>query len=270
METANPHPDEHVTCQDRVKVSHRPRAPRLRRAGAACLALIVPLVGCGPVMLEREGHRVFNPRWLFVLESERRDEWQKPDEVIAALELSPSATVADIGAGGGYFTVRLARQLSEGHVYATDVQDEMIEALQRRVATEKLRNVDVVHAAFDDPTLPKACCHLAFFSGVYKEIDERVAYMRRVRPILRSGGRVAILGFRPEARGLGPPSEMRLAPERVVEEMAAAGFTLMARHEFVARQYLLVFAVRTGAPGPPRPGAGASGRYRSRIAAPDA
>ena len=214
-----------------------------RIAGGALLALASLLLGCPAIMVEREGHRVFNPFYLGYLDSASRDAWQHPERVLDALALAPDAIVADVGAGSGYFTERIARRLDEGGlVYATDVQPEMLERLRERVADTGLENVVVVAARFDDPSLPQGCCDLALFSSVYKEIDARVAYMQKLRGVLRPGGRVAILEFRPDARGPGTPRADRLPAERVIEELAAAGFALREQHDFLERQYFLVFA----------------------------
>ena len=217
---------------------------RVRRIRIA-LTLASLLLGCVPSLIERDGHRVFNPFYLFYLDGRSRDAWQQPERVIDALALAPDAVVADIGAGSGYFTKRFARRLGAGgFVFATDVQDEMLDRLTERVAESGLANVSVVTARFDDPSLPEACCDLVFFSSVYKEIDERIAYMEKVRRVLRPGGRVAILEYRPDWKGAGPPPAARLRPETVTQEMAAAGFDLREQHTFLARQYFLVFARR--------------------------
>jgi predicted methyltransferase len=211
---------------------------------AARLALLGALaLGCQPTMIEREGHRVFNPRYRALLEFPSRDAWQRPDDVVRALAPLAGATVADVGAGTGYFTERFARAVGpEGRVLATDVQDEMVRALEERAAKRRLGNVTVVRAAFDDPSLAPGCCDLAFLANVYKEIDGRVAWLRRLEPALRAGGRVAIVDFRPGAPGYGPPEDVRLQEEIVIAELAAAGFALAARHDFLPRQYFLVFA----------------------------
>ena len=222
----------------------------VRRSGA--VALVIGLLACSPVMVERNGHRVFNPAYVPFLDSSRRDAWQRPEAVLDALAIPEGAVVADIGAGSGYFAERLAARVGPtGLVYATDVQDEMIEALEQRVAERGLANVRVLLAAYDDPTLPEACCDLVFFSSVYKEIDGRVDYMKKVARLLRPGARVAILEFRPGASGFGPPTEDRLAAEEVAEELAAAGYALAATHDFLPREYLLVFRRSS-----PEPGAG--------------
>jgi ubiquinone/menaquinone biosynthesis C-methylase UbiE len=223
--------------------------------------LICALLGCAPTMIDCEGHRVFNPRYLWALESEKRDRWQQPDRVLETLALPEAAAIADIGAGGGYFTERFARWVGPaGRVYATDVQEPMLARLRQRATERGLSNVEVISAAFDDPTLPDACCDLVFFSSVYKEIDGRVDYMRKLRPALREGGRVAILEFRRRTPGAGPPQDVRLPPEKVTDELAQAGFSLLESHDFLPREYFLVFAPADAAgqpeprtPQPPKP-----------------
>ena len=206
------------------------------------LVLLVGFLGCAPVMIERAGHDIFNPVYRGFLDSTRRDAWQQPNRVIDSLSIRSGLVVADIGAGTGYFTWRFAERVgSAGLVYATDVHEVMIDDLQRLVEDRRLQNVEVVHADFDDSRLPVACCDLIFLANVYKEIDDRVRYMRKVARSLKPTGRIAIVGFSPEAFGLGPPRHVRLSALQVIEELTQAGFTLTERHEFLPRQYFLVF-----------------------------
>ena len=215
-------------------------------AGAVAAALLTATTACSPPMIEREGRLLYNPRWAWALDWSREG-WQKPEQVLDALALSQDAIVADIGAGSGYFSERLALRLPGGHVFATDVQEGMLERLADRVRDRELDNVTVVRGSFDDPGLPDGCCDLVFFSSVYKEIQGRVAYMRRVQHLLRPNGRVAILEFRPGVAGAGPPQEIRLAPEAIVSELAEAGFALVESHEFLPRVSFLVFSADSGA-----------------------
>ena len=219
----------------------------------SALAVFV-LLGCGPIMIEREGHRVFNPSYARFLEV-RRDEWQLTEQVLDTLALPADAIVADVGAGGGYFTERLSRRLPSGRVYATDAQDEMIERLNERVRRRDLQNVTVLRVGFDDPGLPEACCDLVFFSSVYKEIDGRVAYMRRLKGALRSGGRVAILEFRPGGRGAGPPEDVRLTANAIEAELSQAGLELVQSHSFLPRQSFQLFALLADPGASPSAGA---------------
>ncbi len=209
----------------------------------ALLAAALALSACPRTMHEVEGRRVFNPLYRVFLDAPDREGWQRPDEVIRALALPPGATVADVGAGTGYFTVRFARALGpSGRVLATDVQDAMLEALAERKRREGLRQIEVVRAGFDDPALPSACCDVVFLATVYKEIEDRVAYGRRLASALRPGGRLAIIEYRPGAAGFGPPEEARLPEARVEGELALAGFVVVARHDFLPRQYFLELA----------------------------
>ena len=216
--------------------------PWLRRG--LLTVLVLGTASCVSTMRDYEGHTVFNPLFLFYLESSKRDRWQKPDEVLQALRLRTGDIVADVGAGGGYFTEKLARRVAPaGHVYATDVQDVMIKKLRKRVETQSLTNVTVIRAGFDDPKLPSASCDLALFSSVYKEIQGREEYMKKIRLALKPTGRVAILEYRPEEPSPGPPKRYRLPENRVVAEMETAGFTLLDRFDFLPREYFLLFAV---------------------------
>jgi len=217
------------------------------RRGAALLLACAAWLGCPGTMHEVEGRRIFNPFYRQALDAPDRQRWQKPDEVVRALALAPGAAVADVGAGTGYFSARLAKAVgAEGRIFATDVQEEMIRALEARIARDGLANVTVVRAAFDDPTLPPGCCDLALLVNVYKEIAERPAYLRRLAPALRDGGRIAIIDFHPDAPGLGPPREARLPEAQVVAELGEAGFVLAERHDFLPRQYFLVFVPAAG------------------------
>lgn len=211
----------------------------------ACLLCMGP--ACAPTVIDYKGHKVFNPDYLWYLESSRRDAWQKPDQVIKTLHISPRDVVADIGAGGGYFTERFSKTVGPfGLVYATDIQDVMLGNLKKRASVNGLHNVKVVRGAFDDPMLPENSCDLVFFSSVYKEIDNRVDYMRKVRRVLKPGGRVAIIEYRPGAEAVGPPLEMRLSSEQVKGELAASGFTLREAYDFLPREYFLIFVKGLG------------------------
>lgn len=197
-----------------------------------------------PTMTSYQGHKVFNPLFLFYLESSKRDQWQMPEQILDALALHEGSVVADIGAGGGYFTEKLSCRVgASGHVYATDVQDVMLRKLRKRVQKRGLANVSVVHGEFEDPNLPPGKCDWLFFSSVYKEIDERVTYMRTARQALKTGGRVAIIEYRLEAQGPGPPPKYRLPEQRVIAEMEVAGFRLLEHFDFLPREYFLVFGL---------------------------
>jgi SAM-dependent methyltransferase len=178
-------------------------------------------------------------RWAHVFDDPARDAWQKPHEVIQALALAPDARVADLGAGTGYFSARLANMLPGGRVYAADIEPDMVRYLGERAQREGLKNIVPVQAAPDDPRLPEKV-DLILLVDVYHHIGDRVRYFRALREGLRPGGRVAIVDFRLDAPE-GPPRASRVPPAQAKSEMQSAGYALAAEHGFLPRQYFLVF-----------------------------
>jgi predicted methyltransferase len=181
-------------------------------------------------------------KWARVFDDPERDAWQKPHQVIRALELKPDAAVADLGAGTGYFSVRLARMLPKGTVYAVDVEPDMVKHLAARAQREQLKNVTAVAAAPGDARLP-APVDLVLVVDTYHHIDDRSRYFGRLAGSLAPGGRVAVIDFRLDSRR-GPPKQARVEPERVKAELGAAGYRLAAEHDFLPEQYFLVFSRR--------------------------
>ncbi len=178
-------------------------------------------------------------QWAKVFDDPERDKWQKPHEVITALSLAPDQSVADIGAGTGYFAVRLAHMLPRGRVYGVDLEPDMVKYLAARALKENLPNLTAVAAAGDDARIP-APVDLVMLVDVYHHIDRRTEYFRKMRASLKPGGRVAIIDFRPDAPA-GPPKNARIAPARVTKEMQDAGYELGAEHAFLPNQYFLIF-----------------------------
>jgi cyclopropane fatty-acyl-phospholipid synthase-like methyltransferase len=178
-------------------------------------------------------------RWARVFDDPERDAWQKPDEVIRALELAPDASVADIGAGTGYFSVRLARAVPRGRVYAADVSPSMVRYLESRAGREKLTNLVAVQADPGDARLPRPV-DLVLIVDTYHHIGDRVAYFERLRKSLTATGRLAIVDFRIDSPA--GPRHGRVAPDTVKAELARAGFRFVAGHDFLPYQYFLVFA----------------------------
>ena len=184
-------------------------------------------------------------RWIGVFDDPRRDGWQKPDEVIQALALPADAVVADVGAGTGYFSVRLARAVPKGKVYAADVESDMVRHLAARAKRDELANLVVVQSELDDARLPEKV-DLALFVDVFHHIDGRESYFRRLKGSLKPGGRVAVVDFRRESE-IGPPQRARIAADHVKRQLTAAGYTLAAEHDFLPNQYFLVFTASTQA-----------------------
>lgn len=214
----------------------------LRRSFA--LALLAFACACAQTQTPHTHEHRFSgaERWARVFDDPARDRWQKPDEVIAALAFAPDATVADIGAGTGYFAARLARALPKGRVYAVDIEPDMVRYLGERARRERLPNLQAVLGKPDDPQLPEAV-EGVLIVDTYHHIGDRIAYFERLRARLKPGGQVAIVDFTLESP-VGPPRNARIAAQQVREEMQRAGYALAAQHDFLPHQYFLVFRPR--------------------------
>lgn len=213
----------------------------MRRALLVGLALIAGL----PIAAaqQRDTHsRLFPPEELGILEGPDRDEWQQPDRVMDALGIADGSRVADLGAGGGWFTTRLALRVGpNGIVYAEDIQHEMIESIRRRVDREGLRNVRTILGQPTDPRLPNDL-HAVLIVDTYTQFRDPVAVLRNAGKALGLTGRLGIIDFKRDGSGgPGPGLEERIAPEGVEADAKEAGLKLYSRETFLRYQYLLVF-----------------------------
>lgn len=179
-------------------------------------------------------------QWSKVFDDPQRDAWQKPAEVIEALRLARDAVVADVGAGTGYFAVRLARAVPKGRVYAVDTEPDMVEHVKTRAQHAGLKNLLAIHGAPTDPRLPEKA-DLILMVDVYHHISDRERYFANLLPRLKTGGRVAVIDFRMDSPH-GPPRAARVEAERVKAELKRAGYELREEHALLPYQYFLVFA----------------------------
>jgi ubiquinone/menaquinone biosynthesis C-methylase UbiE len=215
----------------------------------ACAALVVVTTFAAmPVSAQRPQHpRLFPPGDLGQLEGPDRDAWQRPDQIMDALQIGEGSVVADLGAGGGWFTVRLARQVGpNGRVYAEDIQAPMIETITRRVEREGLRNVQTVLGTAVDPRLPPRSIDAVLIVDAYHEIEQPVTLLRNVGEALKTTGVIGIVNFKTDGGGPGPDMDLRVDPEKVIADARAAGLELRKRETFLRYQYMLTF-------GPARP-----------------
>lgn len=204
------------------------------------LLLLVALAA--PVWAQAQHTHRFSgaERWAQVFDDPARDRWQMPQQVIEALRLAPGAAVADIGAGTGYFAVRLAQALPQGRVFAVDVEPDMLRHIEDRARRLQLGCLRPVLAAADDPKLPQPVDRVLLVN-TYHHIGGREAYFRRLAAFLKPGGAVAIIDYT-SASPFGPPPSSRLPAATVRDEMQRAGYALAAEHAFLPHQYFLVFA----------------------------
>jgi ubiquinone/menaquinone biosynthesis C-methylase UbiE len=181
------------------------------------------------------------PHWASVFESPARAKWQKPDEVVRALNLKPGQTVVDIGAGTGYFTRRFARAVgASGKAIGLEIEPGMVAYMEADAKKLKLPNYQARLVKPDDPELAPHSVDVAFFCDVLHHIDDRAAYLRKLRPALKPGGRVAVLDFKKTAP-IGPPAPMRIARDQMIAQFKQAGYRLVGEHDFLPYQYFLEF-----------------------------
>lgn len=213
------------------------RLPAFVMAVSCALLAAAPAVAQSPHTHE---HRFSGAeKWAQVFDDPKRDEWQKPHEVIQALALKPDAVIADIGSGTGYFAARFAHMVPKGRVYGVDTEPDMVKYLAERAKREGLKNLTAVTGAPGDPRLPEKA-DLIVMVDVYHHVEERERYFGGLRNALKPGGRIAIIDFRMDSPN-GPPKSARIAPERVKTELQGAGFALTQEHAFLPNQYFLIF-----------------------------
>jgi ubiquinone/menaquinone biosynthesis C-methylase UbiE len=203
------------------------------------LVLIAALVSAATA----QNGRVLNPRNVEALENESRDAWQKPAEVIKALGIQPSAVVADIGTGSGYFIPYLSQAAEE--VHAVDIQQEMLVFVERKIAELGLDNVNTVLSQENDTGLEPDSVDLALLIDVYHELRTPKALLTNIKEILKPNGRLVIIDFVSDKviPDIGPIRRHRVPEKRLTTEVQATGFQLAERHGFLPYQYFLVFTI---------------------------
>ena len=225
-----------------MRRTHSGPAEFVRRLATMSVVSAVMVAGVVTTAQERTPQgRLFPPELLGQLEGPDRDAWQQPDQVMDALAIADGARVADLGAGGGWFTVRLARRVGpNGRVYAEDIQPQMIDSIARRVGREALTNVETVLGTSGDPKLPSAL-DAVLIVGTYPELTDPVALLGHVAASLEPNGRLGIIDFRLDGVGPGPPLEERVEPQDIISDAQRAGLRLLSREEFLTYQFMLVF-----------------------------
>jgi ubiquinone/menaquinone biosynthesis C-methylase UbiE len=179
-----------------------------------------------------------------MFDSEDRDAWQKPSEVLAAMEIGQGMTVADIGAGTGYFLSHLSAAVGDsGKVLALDVEESMVDFMKARAQRERLANVEPRAIPFDDPGLDIESVDRVLIVNTWHHIDQRTDYTRKLAGALRPEGRVYIVDFTKESAH-GPPPEQRLSSDEVIAELEAGGLSAAAVDEDLPDQYIVVARLR--------------------------
>jgi ubiquinone/menaquinone biosynthesis C-methylase UbiE len=225
------------------------RTQLLRRGLAATAALLVawPIMG----LAQRPGVHPISGRVYALpmgvqgaawLERRERDVEEDTDLAIRLLGVKKGWTVADVGAGSGFFTVRLAKAVGDkGVVYATDIQPGMLDLLTQNVAKTKLSNVMPVLGAIDDPRLPAASIDLALMVDVYHEFSEPQKMLQKLREALKPGGRLVLLEYRAEDPSVPIRPEHKMTKAQVKQEVEAEGFTQWRVYDDLPQQHVIIF-----------------------------
>lgn len=175
-------------------------------------------------------------------ERPERDTWQKPNEIVQALELKNGTIVADIGAGSGYFSRRFARAVApNGKVYAVDIASDILGYVKEQTAKQNIHNIEIVVSHEDDPMLPANSIDLAFFCDTTHHIANRVDFNRKVGRALKEHGRMAIVDYPPDSPQHPHNPEQLVPRSQVISEAEQAGFRLIKDFQFLPRQYFLLF-----------------------------
>ena len=179
------------------------------------------------------------------LERPERLREEEPDRALDAIGIARGATIADVGAGSGYFTVRLARRVGPtGRVYANDLQREMLERLDRRLKADNVSNVTLVLGEEADPKLPTAALDLVLMVDVYHELAQPQAMLRQLRASLKPDGRLVLVEYRKEDPTVPIRFEHKMSKAEAQQELEAEGFELDTVLDVLPRQHILVFKVR--------------------------
>jgi len=223
-----------------------------RTAIALTFALSLPAL---PALSAQQKPQLFEPLDLGLLEAPDRDQWQKPDQIMDALAIADGSVVADLGAGSGWFTIRLARRVGPlGRVYAEDIQLQMIDVIKSRVQRENLSNVVTLLGTAADPRLPSGLDAVLIVDTFHEmQLDEKgvirdpVELLSIVARSLKPQGRLGVVDFTPGGGGPGPAPDQRAKAEDVIRTATAAGLRVVRQEDIPPFVYLLVLARAEGA-----------------------
>jgi ubiquinone/menaquinone biosynthesis C-methylase UbiE len=210
-------------------------------SAAAAVAATAPVQGTHPIsgraIAQVMGHE--GADWL---DRPERVAEEQPDRALDAIGIPAGATVADVGAGTGYFTTRLARRVGrQGKVYAVDIQREMLARLERRLKADSIGNVELVHSSEDDPALPPTSVDLVLMVDVYHELARPQLVLRRLRTAMRQGGRLVLIEYRKEDPTVPIRFEHKMSVKEARQELEAEGFVLARQSDVLPRQHILIF-----------------------------
>jgi precorrin-6B methylase 2 len=201
--------------------------------------------GTGKVYMDREIAQVMGPGGIEWLDRPEREEEEHPVEVLDSLDLRPGEVVADLGAGSGYFTFRMAPKVGKtGRVLAVEIQEAMLTTLRERAATKKTTNVEVVQGSEIDPHLPAGAVDLVLVVDVYHELAYPFEVMTKVRESLKPGGRVVFVEYRKEDPAVRIKEVHKMSVKQLEREMSAVGLVRVRTVETLPLQHIVIFEKR--------------------------
>ncbi len=198
--------------------------------------------GTGKFYMGREIALVMGASGTSWLERSSRQREENSNLAISKFPLAANSVVADIGAGSGFYTFRVAAKVPQGKVYAVDIQEQMIRFLVNRKAELKAVNVEVVQGDTNSVNLPASSIDMAFMVDVYHELLYPKEMLQSIRNALRSGGKLVLLEYKAEDPSVGIKELHKMSVQQVTKELAANGFRLESHGDFLPIQHLLIFA----------------------------
>ncbi|MEO8416264.1 MAG: class I SAM-dependent methyltransferase [Ginsengibacter sp.] len=197
--------------------------------------------GTGKVYVSREIGQVMGPAGAAWLDRKTREKEENSNLAIEKMNLLPNSVVADIGAGTGYFTFKIAEKVPQGKVYAVEIQDDLIRYLNNRKKELDNTNVDVIKGEAKSPRLPDNSIDLALLIDVYHELQYPREMMQNINKALKKDGRVLLLEYRAEDPHISINPLHKMSVDQVNKEMADNGFKLSYDGEFLPIQHFLVY-----------------------------
>ena len=182
--------------------------------------------------------------WLDRADREAREQ---PEKVLDWLAIAPGSTVADVGAGTGFFTVRMSKRAKE--VLATELQPEMLRLLDHRLSSERITNVRLIRSTEHQAKLPERCCDLVLMVDVYHELSDPPGVMAGVRRALKSTGRLALVEYKGEDPSIPIKPEHKMSLVQIKKELEPLGFAFVASYEQLPDQRVVVFTRDDVIPG---------------------
>ena len=211
-------------------------------AGVVCLTTLAGALQARHPLSGRTIAGVMGHQGAAWLERPEREAEEAPSKAIAALNIRPGQVVADIGAGSGYYSVRLARAVGPtGRVYATDIQPEMLTLLKKKVDADKFANIELVLGTETDTRLSDGAIDLAVMVDVYHELSQPQAFLKSVRRALKKNGRLVLIEFRKEDPRVPIREEHKMSIAEARQELEAEGFTFDRVIDVLPWQHILIF-----------------------------